>query len=73
MKMQIKNSKGEQKKECEGACYIKNLKGWSRKNLRQSKISVELRDDLILPHGGTQVANFDPIIFQKKKKKKLVS
>ena len=45
-------AKGEQKKEHEGACKIENLKRWSMQKLKQSKMSVKLRDDLILLSGG---------------------
>ena len=72
-KRQIENLKGrftqkESKRKSERAYQIENLNEWSRQKLRQSK-SVELRDDLIFPSGGTQAA----ILVRSRLKEKSVS
>ena len=45
---------------------LKTQKAGLGKKLRQSKMSVELRDDLILPSGGTYAATLAQSHFRRK-------
>ena len=72
MKRQTKNPKGQSKqkeikrKSMREPTRLKTRKGGLGKKLRQSKMSVELRDDLILPSGGTYAATLAQSHFRRK-------